>query len=376
MNILHLIETSEPGGAEAVFLSLVAALRERGHHSFTGLLEAGWLSDHLKEAGFEPIFLEQKRSYDLRCLWNLCLLIRKYRIDLIHAHEFMMNVYGSAAGLIENRPVITTVHGKNYYGEKSRRRVAYRFVSRFSRMVAVSEDLKSFLAGQIGISKRRIVTLHNGIECGKFGPHLSSGSLTSLKESLSIPIHNPVIGIIGMLFPVKDHSTFLNAAREVIKELPTTIFLIIGEGPVEDQLKAEAFQLGIDRNVRFAGLRNDVPALLQIIDVYVCSSLSEGLSLSILEAMAAGKPVVATDVGGNPEIVIDGETGFLVPPKDAKKLALKIALLVKDTALGYRLGAKARKRVQGQFSVGSMVDSYLDLYKQVLSPRKKGGPIC
>src|SRR3990170_5690864 len=146
MNILHLIETSEPGGAESVVLSLSTILKERGHNSFVGLLETGWLYDQLTQAGLEPIIVEQKGSYDLKCLLNLGNLVRKHRIDLVHAHEFMMNVYGSAAGLLKRTPVITTVHGKNYYWEKRRRRIAYRFVSRTSKMVAVSEDMKCFLA--------------------------------------------------------------------------------------------------------------------------------------------------------------------------------------------------------------------------------------
>jgi len=310
MNVLHLIETSEPGGAEAVVLSLARALQEKGHNSFIGLLETGWLYDQLRKAGFEPIMLEQKRSYDLKYLWNLCSLIQRYRIDVIHAHEFTMNVYGSVAGLLKSTPVITTVHGKNYYWEKRRRRMAYRLVSRVSQMVSVSEDLKRFLAEQVGIPKRRIMTLYNGIDFKKYNGSSSPTMLASIKESLSIPLQSPVIGIVGMIFPVKDHSTFLKAAHRIIKDRPDAMFLIVGSGPLEDRLKVEANQLGIEENVKFVGLREDVPHLLQIIDVYVCSSVSEGLSLSILEAMAAGKPVVATNVGGIRKLCWTGRPDF------------------------------------------------------------------
>src|SRR5437899_6566262 len=163
MNILYLIECSEQGGAEAVVLSLVRNAKEMKHASVVGLLKPGWLHEQLKEEGFQTIMLEQKRAYDLACVWNLCKIIRTFKIQIIHAHEFMMNAYGSLAGLLTGTPVITTVHGKHYYWLKQRRIVAYWLVSMLSTMVAVSEDLRNFVADVIGIPQRRIRTIYNEI---------------------------------------------------------------------------------------------------------------------------------------------------------------------------------------------------------------------
>jgi glycosyltransferase involved in cell wall biosynthesis len=366
MNILHLIESSEGGGAETVVLSLAKALRNKGNNCVIGLLQTGWLNDQVKEAGFDTIIIEQKRSYDLGCLWRLATLVRKFKIDLIHAHEFMMNTYGTMTGFLKGIPVVTTIHGKNYYGEKTRRKIAYRFVSRLSRMVAVSDDLACFLAEEIGISKDRINTIYNGIDCERYNGNVSSGIALTVRESLSIPAQSPVVATVGMLFPVKDHLTLLRAAVKVTRRFPDVIFVICGDGELKDRLRKAANDLRIADNVRLAGFRDDIPGLLRITDVYVCSSLSEGLSLSILEAMAAGKPVVASNVGGNPEVVVHGKTGFLVPPQDPETLASKIILLLQNKLLSQQFGAEGQLRVHEKFSRERMVDTYQRLYQKAL----------
>jgi glycosyltransferase involved in cell wall biosynthesis len=366
VNILQLIETSEEGGAETVMLSLAKSLRERGHNCTMGLLQMGWLNDELKKAGFETIIMRQKISYDLACLWNLVALIRKRKIDIVHAHEFMMNTYGTLAGILTRTPVITTVHGKNYYWEKKRRRAAYRVVSRFSKMVAVSEDMGRFLAKEVGISKRRITTIYNGVDFKGHNGSPSSRVAAATREALSIPAQSPIIATVGRLVAVKDHSTLLKAAVKVIRSCPAVIFLICGDGELRGRLENEARELGIAENVRFAGFRNDIFDLLQISDVYVCSSLSEGLSLSILEAMAAGKPVIATNVGGNPEVVVNGETGILVPPQDPEILASRIVSLLRDKPLSQQFGLKGQWRTDEKFSYERMVHSYQQLYEEAL----------
>ena len=367
MNILHLIESSEGGGAETVVLSLAKALRARGHNCIMGLLQMGWLNERLEAAGFEIVMIRQRSSYDLACITGLVALVRKRNIDIVHAHEFMMNTYGTLTGVLSRIPVITTVHGRNYYWERRRRRIAYRFVSRFSRMVAVSEDLGSFLAKEVGISKSRISTIYNGVDFGECkDARLSSGALETARESLAIPADSPVIITVGMLVAVKDHSTLLKAVANVVRTFPETILIICGEGELRVQLEDVAQQLRITENIRFAGFRADVFKLLQLANVYVCSSISEGLSLSILEAMVAGKPVVATNVGGNPEVVRNEETGFLVPPRNPEVLASKISLLLQDRRVAQEFGAKGRRRADEKFGHGRMIDAYLQLYGKAL----------
>lgn len=362
MNVLHLIESSEAGGAETVLLAMAKGLRDKGHTSVVSLLQPGWLHEELKQSAFPTVIVEQDAAYDLGCLRTLSRLIRQFSIDVIHAHEFMMSTYGTAAGFYEGVPVISTVHGKNYYPFKLRRRLAYRIVSRLSTLVAVSEDMRDFLADRIGISRNRITTVHNGIECEPFEREPRESARAALNRELSIPPASPVIGTVGMLTPEKDHSTLLRAAQSVVLERPQAVFLIVGSGPLESSLRAEARRMGVEKNVRFVGFRRDVAALLHIMDVYVCSSISEGLSLSILEAMAAARPVVATEVGGNPELVVNDNTGFLVPAGDAAGLASRITLLLEHEHLARAIGLNARRLVFHRFTRRHMVDAYEELY--------------
>jgi glycosyltransferase involved in cell wall biosynthesis len=366
MNILYLIESSEPGGAESLVVSLANGFRNRGNTCVIGLLEDGWLNDQLKAGNFETIMLQQNRSYDFPFTRELYSIIRKYNIDIIHAHEFAMNTYGTIIGALARLPVITTIHGQNYYWLKLRRRVAYRMASRLSKMVAVSESLKSFLSESVGIEKSRIITLHNGIEVEKYNVRLDAKQIFAIKNELSISDHQQVVATVGMLVPVKDHMMLIDAAYKVLRCCPNTVFLVIGDGPLRHKLTDHAKSLGIERNLRFTGFKTCIAEILQIIDVYVCSSISEGLSLSILEAMAARKPVIATNVGGNPEIIVHGENGFLVPQKNAEELSIKIIMTLRDNQLADRLGSNGQQNVQQKFSREQMIDQYKHLYENAL----------
>jgi glycosyltransferase involved in cell wall biosynthesis len=366
MNILYLIESSEPGGAENLVVSLANGFRKRGHGCIIGLLEDGWLNDQLKANNFETLMLQQNHSYDFSFIRELYGVVRKYNIGLIHAHEFTMNTYGAFIGALLRLPVITTIHGQNYYWVKLRRRIAYRLVSRLSKMVAVSESLKSFLSDRVGIEKHRIIILHNGIEVEKYSMGLHPKHSSAIKEVLSISDHQQVVGTVGMMVPVKDHLTLLDAAQKVLRCCPDTIFLAIGDGPLRERLTDHAKSLGIEKNIRFTGFKTCIAELLQIMDVYVCTSISEGLSLSILEAMAAGKPVIATNVGGNPEIIAHGDNGFLVPAKSAAELSAGLIMMLRDKQLAKRLGVKGQQNVQEKFSREEMINKYQRLYDDAL----------
>jgi glycosyltransferase involved in cell wall biosynthesis len=328
------------------------------------VLNDGWLNQELAKAGIESIVIENKYSYDPFYLWRLIRLIKSRRVDIIHAHEFMMNVYGAVAGLITGAPVVTTVHGKKYFFERLRRRLLYRFVARSTAMVAVSQDLRRFIAEKVGTSEGRIGMICNGIDCKNY---TRSEGLDSLRNELGISPGTLVVGTVGNLYPVKGYNFLLQAVSRVIREASNVIFLIIGRGRLKNELEQQAADLGINRQVKFLGFRSDVPRLLQLMDVFVMSSLSEGLSLSILEAMAAGKPVVATWVGGNPEIVQEGRTGFLVPSGDSDVLGSRILTLLKNRDLVKSLGDVGRKRVEENFSAERMAAQYQELYQRLLS---------
>ncbi|HKN19727.1 MAG TPA: GT4 family glycosyltransferase PelF [Dissulfurispiraceae bacterium] len=359
--ILQLIESWGPGGAEKVLLELCRGVDKKHFYPVVILLHDGWLYDKLKESGIEAIVVSNKYSYDPLFLWELFGIIRKFKVDIIHSHEFMMNVYGSLAGLLTGIPVIATVHGKKYFHEHWRRRFAYRVTARFSSMIAVSRDLKQFISEKTGASGNKIGVIYNGINCAAYG----NGDAASLRKELGLASGAPVIGMIGNLYKVKGYPFFLQAAREILKTFPGAVFLIVGRGELQEALEQQAAELGLGDSIRFLGFREDIPDLLNLIDIFVLSSLSEGLSLSILEAMAAGKPVVATNVGGNPEVIVEGSTGFLVPVGDPEALARRIMTFLSDPGSARGMGQEARKRVLENFSVEAMTMRYQSLYREL-----------
>lgn len=365
LNILHLIETSEPGGAETVLAYIADNLDKDRYRSIVCVLEHGWLTDHLDNLGIPHVMIENRWSYDPVFLFKLLRLIRREKIDLIHSHEFMMTVYGSVAARIARIPHVGTIHGKVYYPNKQRRVQMLRMAAKLcSRLIAVSDDLNNFLTTLLNVRSGKIETLYNGIDLEKYR---SASSREKSRERLGLHDKSIVLGTVGSLFEVKGLPYLLEATVILKDKYPHLSLLIAGEGNREDSLKTLADQLNLGDTVRFLGFRDDIPDILQAVDIYVCSSISEGLSLSILEAMALSKPIVATNVGGNPELIVDGDNGFLVPAKDSARLAGAIADLIDSPEKELQFGTRSRDIVEKRFSLLRMVHDYEKLYEQVIS---------
>jgi glycosyltransferase involved in cell wall biosynthesis/predicted ATP-grasp superfamily ATP-dependent carboligase len=360
--ILHLIECSGPGGAETILMNLVKSLDQKKYRSVICLLEDGWLNARLRERGFDTVIIPQRKGLHPGWIYKCIELIRQRKISLLHAHEFTLNTYGSIVSKLTGVPIITTVHGKNYYWEKWRRRVACRFAARQSKMVAVSEDTKNFLMSRVGVKKEHLTTIHNGIDINTYS---CAPEAKEARNGARGGKCGPVIGTVGNLYPVKGQTYLLKALPMVIKSFPNVTCMIAGRGELLGQLKAEAAELGLDGKVKFLGFRDDIPELLQELDIFVLPSLSEGLPLSALEAMAAGKPVVATDVGGTHEAVIDRHTGLLVPPEDPQALSEGILCLLRQPELAKIFGDAGRKRVEQIFSLETMIKRYEELYDEL-----------
>jgi glycosyltransferase involved in cell wall biosynthesis len=358
--VLHLIETSGPGGAEKLLLSLVAHLDASRYWSVACLLKRGWLSDQLAAQGVETIIVPQNGRLDTRWLRRVIEVIRRYGVNVLHAHEFAMNTYGSLVATITGVPIVTTIHGKNYYADKWRRRLAYRLVSRLSYMVAVSADIKRHLAEKVGVREDRVITIPNGIDLSAYDSQRSHRE--EVRRTLGVDNGTLLLGAIGNLYPVKGHTYLLRAVALLHGGGLPVKLVIAGRGALLDDLRAETTRLGIARDVAFLGFREDVPALLPALDVFVLPSLSEGLPLSALEAMATGMPVVATRVGGAPEVVAHGESGLLVPPADPTALAEAVRVVLCDREVARRFAETGRRIVETRFSLARMLGQYEALY--------------
>jgi glycosyltransferase involved in cell wall biosynthesis len=347
-----------------MIVSRLAGVLDRNRfRSVVCLYRPGWLKEQCDRQGLDTHVLAINGMFDVQWVKNACQLVRREGVSLIHSHEFTGNAYGSLVATLCGIPLVATVHGKNYYWEQRKRRVAYRLVSRLATLVAVSEDLKRFITGNVGVPPERITVIYNGQEVL---PPIGVEEKQRLRDELGLKKDEKVVGVVGSLYPVKGHKYLLDAIPQILKIHPHTTFLIVGRGELELPLKEEVNRCALQNRVRFLGFRDDVSALLSIMDVFVLPSLSEGLSIALLEAMAAGKPVIATNVGGNPELVVDGETGFSVPPRDVDALAAKLCLILEDTDYARNLGENGRKRVQEKFSLQAMANNYQQLYQNCL----------
>ena len=367
--VLHLSTSSGPGGAERMISTLTAALNQGQLRIIVGLFRSGWLQTECEARGVKTCVMPLAGRFNLQWFRACLRLLRKEQVALIHAHEFSAILCGWIVAMLAGVPFVATVHGKNYFWEKLRRRVVYRLVSRHGTLIAVSKDLKQFICDKVGIPEKRVEVIYNGVTPAQT---IADEEIQKCKAELEVSGCYPLLGVVGSLYPVKGHRFLLEAMPEILRRWPNARLLVIGRGELEVALKEQVAQLAIDANVHFLGMRQDVPRLLSILDVFVLPSLSEGLSLALLEAMASGKPVVATRVGGNPELIDHGRTGFLIQPEDEKDLAANLLNLLSDPEMMQQFGRQASERVQQHFSMGQMVDRYRDLYTRLWTVYNSG----
>ncbi len=365
LRILHLTETAGPGGAEQLMVRLVDRLRTDYEHR-VGLIRDGWLAGEMRKRGIPVLLFQNRLSYDVKLLSSLVTAIKREGIDLIHSHEFLMNSYGAMASILTGVPLLATVHGRNYYGDRLRRRMMYRGVSRRACMIAVCEATKEYLVEHVGVARGQVRVVYNGVEVDESPAMKAKGVHDSSYRS-------PTIATVGRLTPVKGHSHLLLAVRDLVQTWRHLRVLIVGKGKLEGVLKQEVVDLGLSENVIFTGHLEDVTGIWNLVDAFILPSLSEGMPLSLLEAMAAGVPPVATRVGGVVEAIEDGKTGLLVPPGDSQALAGSIRRLLEDRTLADEIGKSARQAVAGRFSLPRMVQAYREIYAELIVKAERNG---
>jgi glycosyltransferase involved in cell wall biosynthesis len=361
--VLHAIETGGPGGAERMLIHLATGLGP-DYRSEAALIRDRWLGATLRRRGVPVTMLRYTSHRFDATLRDLVKLIRTRGVAVLHTHEFFMNTLGLMASWLTGVPLVATVHGRNYYSDRARRRVMCRLVGTFaSRLVTVSEANKHFLTERVGIPPRRIQVIPNGVPLDDRPP---AATLSALRESVGLDQHHRVVGTVGSLYPVKGHKYLIDAAPSVLGRFPQTVFVIVGQGGLRGELEAHAARLGITAHLRFLGHREDVHDLLSIYDIFILPSLSEGMPLALLEAMAAGLPAVATRVGGVTEVLEDRKTGLLVPPADSGALADTIMTLLGNPRLAKELGQAARQTAATRFSLAGMIRAYEGVYSELI----------
>lgn len=361
IRVLHTIDTTGPGGAETVFINLIKGLDQKRFQSIAVIWGPGWVCDTLQKNGIEPIFVPSKGSFNTQYLLALIRIIRQHKINIIQSHLLGSNLYSSLAGLICRVPVISTFHGFVDTADKERLMgLKSRFINLGSgRIVFVSDRLLDHYVHRLGFSAQKSVTIHNGVDTSVFFPKKDD----SIRVELGIGPEHVLIGAIGNIRPAKGYDVFLKSARRIHDMNPNCRFLLAGQGSgrLYDKLLNLRKELNLEDVFFFAGFRADVSKVLNNLDIFVLPSVSEGFSISTIEAMACGVPVVVTRSGGPEEIVTEDTNGLLVPC-DPELIAGAAGRLLNNLDLKQKIIDNASKKLNDKFSLGSMTQSYQALY--------------
>ena len=364
--ILHTIETGGPGGAETILLYLASRLDPARFRSLALVPDGHWLPGKLRELEVPTFLFHPRPGFDLAPVSALVRVVRRESVDLIHSHLPDQNFYSCVAGRLTGCPTVTTYHGRLDGSARGglRRSLKLGLVRRSARMVvAVSDHLQHSLQ-QTGLPAQRLARIYNGVNAERF----ALAPQGRLRAELGCQPGTPLVGMVANLRASKGYEYFVQAARDILDSFPRAHFVAVGElePSLAESLRGLVRDLKLGDRWHFLGFREDVPAILRDLDVFVLSSTSEGFSLATIEAMAAGKPVVVTRSGGPQEIVEDARTGALVPPADARQLATRVCELLTHPQQAAEMGGRARAEVLRRFSLDQMVSEYQDLYENCL----------
>ena len=372
--VLQLIESFRVGGSESQAVQLTRLLRESGRYSVhvaclgkTGPLLAQVERLELGEIPEFPLtsFYNRNAAVQVR---RFARHLRDRKIDLVHTHDFYTNIFGMAGARLAGVPVRIASRR-----ESGKRAALKRFLERRAygvahRVVANCEEVRRQLIAE-GVAPDKVVTLYNGLDRGRVEPP-AGVARAELLARLGLPgdVARRFVTVVANLREVKDHATFLRAAAQVLRAAPHVSFVLAGEGPEAADLRALSAGLGLGGATYFLGRCQEVASLLAVSDVCVLSSRSEGFSNAILEYMAAGRPVVATDVGGAREAVVEGETGYLVPAGDDRAMAERLITLLRDPARAQAVGQRGRAVIEQRFSCERQLERAENLYAELLGP--------
>ena len=365
------LETSlRIGGTETVVSQLVRSLDPRKFRPIVCCLyESGTLGEKLIQEGY-PVFSELARHrFDLRTGVRLWQLMRSQNVKILFiVNQPFTQLWGVLCGMLARVPVrMTAIRSTGKINRIHRRLFLNRLTFPWIQSVTVlSETHKKYLFEKEKIPLLKMQVVPNGVDLKRFSVN---GKYESLRPSFGIPFQEPVVGIVAMLRPEKNHALFLRVAAKVLRSIPPVHFLVVGDGPERDPLQALAKSLGIETQVRFVGARNDIPQVISLFDVAVLCShpVVETLSNAVLEYMAAAKPVVATRVGSLEEQIGEGKTGYLVEPGDEEAMAERILKLLQDKALAREMGAAGRRKAEAQYSLEVMMARTESLFEKLLN---------
>jgi sugar transferase (PEP-CTERM/EpsH1 system associated) len=373
LRILHILNRLDRGGTELVILKLIRGLSEGPfEHRLASLRGMDPQLESVPLPGGKLLSAGGKKSGFQFPLFRLVSLMRAYRPHIVHSRNWGAIEAIPAARLARIPVAIHSEHGYELdmlAGLPKRRRVFRRAAYEMAdSVIAVTRELRDYHARQAWVSPERIQIIYNGVDTQRFSPRPDARA--SLRRRFCVPENRFIVGTVGRMVPIKDHPTLLHATEILLSRGINAHALLVGSGPEfqhNQQLVNASPRLG--GHVTFAGDSDEVPELLNTMDAFVLPSISEGMSNTLLEAMAVGLPVIATRVGGNTEVIEEDCSGWLFGPRDAERLASRLALLASQEDLRRQYGAAARQRTVGRFSLGRMLEDYARLYLELANRR-------
>ena len=364
--VLHIIDTTGPGGAETVFIDLATRMPKEKYHSVVVIRGRGWVYDELCRRGVQPILLDAKGSFNFRYLLGLRKIIENESVDLIQSHLLGANVYCSLVGLLTGKPVIATFHGTVDIGKNERLKwLKFAAINAgASRIVAVTDSLLDDITSITSLSVKKSCVIYNGIDTSAF--IRTHSDMLRLKFGWSED--DIIIGSLGNIRPAKGYDILLKAAALLEQSSYSYRFVIAGQGKGKlfEDLLALRKELGLEEKVQFLGFIDDAADFLANIDIFLSSSISEGLPLSAIQAMVAALPLVATRCGGYEGLITDRENGVLTDVESPNAIAEAIEMVTSDPKLQSRLAQNAKAYAIETFDIRVMLEAYAQVYDRYL----------
>jgi glycosyltransferase involved in cell wall biosynthesis len=329
----------------------------------------GSLARELLDEGFSIEVLNRRPGFDRHCARRLAEIVRRERVDLLHAHQYTPFFYSAAGRLLKSSPpILFAEHGRAHpdYPRRKRMLANRMLLRRRDRVVAVGEAVRQALIVNEGIAPRRVEVIYNGVPLDKFDCLPSPSERAAVRASIGLEPDDLVLIQVARLDYLKDHATAIRTIERVASRCSRARLVLVGEGPERAEIEQMIRHRSLEECVRLLGQRDDVPRLLAASDIAFLTSISEGIPLTLIEAMAAGRPVVSTAVGGVVEVVLGDRTGLLAPPGDDPALAELVIRLAGDPILRGQMGGLGRQRAESLFSERQMHNHYQMCYEEML----------
>lgn len=361
------------GGSERHVLQLAAGLRQRGHHAgIACLFQEGLLAPEIRKEGIPFACLNASGSWGVQTLGRILDWIRANPMDILHTYLFGFHFFAGFPARWAKVPVILSSRREIANWQKRRHAWLENLGNLFvDRVVSCSKAVETRVLTKEKISPQKVTTIYNGIDLGKFH---SLGQSVRIRESFQIPRDAPLVGTVANMAIEKGYPYLLEASERVLRANPRVWFLFVGFGPLEKEMKEKARKIPKGGQIVFAGARRDIPDLMEVMDLFVLASVIEGFPNVLLEAAAMAKPVIATQVGGIPELIESGRNGLLVPPRNGTALSDAILSLLGDRARAAHLGRLAQEKIKRDFQLERMVNQYEELYLSLLKEKGLSAP--